>query len=70
MTPIEFLNNNTFTVYTCQKSEFAVIYKTIQELAQTHTLFLTHTDTSLLVQPSLCLNEWIRAAWGIQWMHG
>lgn len=57
MTPIEFLNNNTFTVYTCQKSEFAVIYKTIQELAQTHTLFLTHTDTSLLVQPSLCLNE-------------
>lgn len=35
----------------------------------THS-FLTHTDTSLLVEPSLCLNEWIRAAWGIQWMHG
>lgn len=39
----------TFAVYTCQKSKFAVIYTPIEELARTSALFLTLTDTGLLV---------------------
>lgn len=43
------LERRLFTVHSCQKSKFAVIYTPIQELAHMSTLFLTLTDTSLLV---------------------